>query len=99
MTRNEEELIQAVSVAYDNYVQNKLNHTWLTLQCCSNQIILHNGDNDYTIEHILKEKLEHTGQLPDVLDVVEEADQIFNVNDTDDETNDTNYESDNKNNT
>ena len=61
--KNEEELIQAVSVAYNNYPWNKLNHTWLTLQCCFNQIILHNGDNDYNIENILKEKLEHTGQL------------------------------------
>ena len=34
-----------------------------------------NGDKDYSynIEHILKEKLECTGQLPDVLDVVEEV--------------------------
>ena len=36
--------------------------------------------------------------LPDILDVVEEADQIFNFNNTDDETNDTSYESDDKNN-
>ena len=72
---------------------------WLTLQCCFNQIIPHNGDNDYNIEHILKEKLECTGQLLDVLDVVEEVMQIFNVNDTDNETNDTNYESDEENNT
>ena len=99
MPKNEEELIQAVSVAYDNYPQNKINHAWLTLQCCFNQIILHNGDNDYKIEHISKEKLECTGQLPDVLDVVEEVAQIFNVNDTDNETNDTNYESDDENNT
>ena len=96
--RNKEELIQAVSMAYDNYPQHKLNHTWLTLQCCVNQLILHNGDNDYNIEHISKEKLECTGQLLDVLDVVEEVDQIFNFNNTDDETNDTNYESDDENN-
>ena len=96
--KNKEELIQAVSAVYDNYPQNKLNHTWLTLQCCFNQIILHNGDNDYNIEHISKEKLECTGQVPDVLDVVEEAAQIFNINDTDNQTNDTNNESDEENN-
>ena len=45
--KNEEELIQAVSMAYNSYLQNKINHTWLTLQCCFNQIILHNGDNYY----------------------------------------------------
>ena len=59
--RNEEELIQAVSVAYNSYLQHKLNHTWLTLQSCFNQIIIHKGDNDYNIEHISKEKLEHIG--------------------------------------
>ena len=95
--RNEEELIQAVSMAYDNYPQHKLNCTWLTLQSCFNQIIIHKGDHDYNIEHISKEKLECDGQLLDVLDVVEEVDEIFNFN-TDDETNNTNYESDNVNN-
>ena len=87
-----------MSVAYDNYLQHKLNHTWLTLQSWFNQIIIHNGDNDYNIEHILKEKLECDGQFPDILDVVEEADERFNFNNTDNETNDTNYESDNVNN-
>ena len=98
MPKTKEELIQAASAVYDNYPWNKLNHTWLTLQCCFNQIILHNGDNDYNIEHISKEKLEHTGQLLDVLDVVEEAAQIININNTDDETNDTNNENDEENN-
>ena len=37
-----------------------------------NQIILNHGDNNYNIEHLLKEKLEQLGQLPDVLDVVED---------------------------
>ena len=73
MPKNEEELIHAVSAAYDNYPQEKLNHTWLILQSIFNQIILNHRDNDYNIEHLLKEKLEQMGQLPDVLDVVEEV--------------------------
>ena len=73
------------------YTWNKINQTWLTLQCCFSQIILHNGDNNYNIKHILKEKLECSGQLPDVMDVVEEAEQLFNTtnactNNTDDKT-------------
>ena len=56
--KNKEELIQAVSTAYDNYPQVKLNHTWLTLQSVFDQIILYHGDNDYNIEHLSKEKLE-----------------------------------------
>ena len=38
------------------------------------------GDNDYNIEHISKEKLEQTGQLPDVLDVVDEVATLYHFN-------------------
>ena len=59
---------------------------------CFNQILLNNGDNDYSINHISKEKLECLGQLPDVLDVVEEGAHIFNsntyMNDTNEDIND-----------
>ena len=72
--------------AYENYPWHKLNQTWLTLQSCFNQIILHHGDNDYSIEHISKAKLEWQGQLPDVLDVVD--DDVYEMND------ETNNESD-----
>ena len=65
--------------AYKNYLWHKLNRTWLTLQSCFNQIILHHGDNDYSIEHISKAKLERQGQLLDVLDVVD--DNIYEMND------------------
>ena len=50
-----------------------MNYTWLTLHSAFNQRILCNGDNDYNIKHLSKEKLEQTGQLPNVLDVVDEA--------------------------
>ena len=40
--KNEEELIQVVSMVYKSYLWNKINHTWITLQCCFNQIIMHN---------------------------------------------------------
>ena len=70
--KNEEQLIQLVQDAYENYLQHKMNQTWLTLQSCFNQIILHHGYNDYIIEHISKEKLEWQGQLLDILDVVDE---------------------------
>ena len=77
--KNEEELIQAVSAVYENYLRNRINHTWLTLQCCFNQIIKNNGGNDYKIDHISKERLECIGQLPDVMEVVVEAQQLFNT--------------------
>ena len=71
--KNEEELIQSVQHVYTNYPRIRLNWTWLTLQSVFNQIILCNGNNDYNIEHLSKEKLKRTGQLPNVLDVVDEA--------------------------
>ena len=49
---------------------------------------MHNGDNDYNIDHISKEKLEHIGQLLDVADVVEDTAQLFSPNRS------TNYETD-----
>ena len=56
--KNEEDLIKSVQLAYNNYPRTKLNRTWLTLQSVFNQIILCNGDNEYDIQHLSKEKLE-----------------------------------------
>ena len=91
--RNEEELIEAVSEAYDKYPREKINQTWLTLQCCFNQIITHHGDNDYHIHHITKEKLEWNGNLPDVMDVVDDAEHLLDLNnmDEDDSENEMTY--------
>ena len=104
--KNEEELIQSVQDAYTNYPRKRLNRTWLTLHSVFNQIILCNGDNDYNIEHLSKEKLERTGQLPNVLDVVDKASAFDEISiphtpDTDmDETNLTNpFEHENTNDT
>ena len=71
--KNEEELIHSVQDSYTNYPRKRLNQTWLTLQSVFNQIILCNGDKNYNIEHLSKEKLKRTGQLPNVLDVVDEV--------------------------
>ena len=49
---------------------------------------MHNRDNDSNIDHISKEKLECIGQLPDVMDVVEDMARLFNTN------NSTNYKTD-----
>ena len=83
--RNKEELIKAVGEAYDNYPKEKINRTWLTLQCCFNQIITHHGDNDYNIDHIAKEKLERNGNLPDVIDAVDNAEYLLDPNSTDED--------------
>ena len=80
--KNEEELIQSVKDTYENYPQHKLNRMWLTLQSCFNHIILHHGDNDYSIEHMSKAKLEWQGQLLDILDEVD--DDVYQTNDKSD---------------
>ena len=71
--KNEEELIQSVQHAHTTYPRKRLNWTWLTLQSVFNQIILCNSDNEYNIEHLSKENLERAGQLPNEMDVVDEA--------------------------
>ena len=76
-------------MAYESYPWNKINCTWLTLQCCFNQIIKNNSGNDYKIDHMCKERLECIGQLLDVMELVEEAQQLFNTNEsTNDATDD-----------
>ena len=70
---------QVVRAAFVNYPENKINHTWLTLRCCFNQIIKNHSGNEYKIDHISKERLAHSGELPDVMEVVVEAQQLLNT--------------------
>ena len=58
------------------------------MQCCFNKIETHHSDNDYHIDHIAKEKFDWNGNLPDVMDVVEDAEHLLNDNDMDDDEND-----------
>ena len=88
--KNEKELIEVVSEVYKNYPHYKINQTWLTLQCCFNQIITHHGDNDYNIDHLGKEQLEQNRNLPNVMDVVEDMANIHNYNNADDDDSDYN---------
>jgi hypothetical protein len=66
-------LIKAVEHAYEQYPANQINRMWLTLQSCLNEIFKHDGDNNYSIPHMGKEKLEKEGRLPKVLAVAPEA--------------------------
>ena len=79
LPKNEEELIQSVMEAYENYPPTQAE---LHVANRFNQIILHHEDNNYSIEHILKAKLEWQGQLPNVLDVVDDI--IYQMNDESD---------------
>ncbi len=71
---NKESLIQSVMEAYEKYDWKKLCNSWLTLQCCLNCIIEVNGNNDYKIVHMNKERLEREGQLPTTIRATQIAD-------------------------
>ena len=86
---NPTQLIASVLKAFDGYSRIKINHIWLTLQGCLNEIIKIDGCNHYKIPHMNKESLERTNTLPDVLSVTEQAERhlengaaiyLFNLN-------------------
>ena len=64
-------IIDFVQMAYNRYDHVMINRIWLTLQSCLNCALERNGDNDYKIPHMGKEKLEKEGRLPTVLEVVD----------------------------
>ena len=59
----------------------------------------HAQHNDYNIDHISEEKFECIGQLSDVMDVVEDAAQIFNTYASTNDTNDEAYDEQTQTNT
>lgn len=62
--RNIDELVAAVESAFHNTTRRALNSVFLTLQVVMDQIIQHNGGNDFQIQHMSKEKLERDRRLP-----------------------------------
>ena len=70
---NSLELIEMVTMCYNEYPTNKINRIWLTYQSCLNEIIKCNGHNNCKIPHMNKDRLERLNRLPTVLDVCEEA--------------------------
>ena len=70
---DEKEIIQYVHKTYTEYDYNKINNIWLTLMGCYNEIIKCNGDNDYKIPHMGKERLRRRGELPTTIEVMDSA--------------------------
>jgi hypothetical protein len=50
---NKQSIVDAVLQAYRIYPWKKLRNSFLTLQCCLNEIIESDGDNDYKIPHYI----------------------------------------------
>jgi len=74
--KNSIDIINMVTNTYNEYPANKINRLWITLQSIYNCIIEHQGDNNYNIPHLGKEKLERQGLLPDCLELTHEALQM-----------------------
>ena len=66
-------LIANVQAAFAAYDPDKLNRAFLSHACCLDQIILHNGCNNYHIPHMKKQHLERLDQLPRCVKVSEAA--------------------------
>ncbi|XP_042026328.1 uncharacterized protein LOC121773514 [Salvia splendens] len=68
---NVDELLQNVSMAYEELTPQTLNKVFLTLQSVLSEILEVQGGNNYRIPHMNKDRLERIGALPNVLEVEE----------------------------
>ena len=59
-----EELVVQVQQAYELFPPRSIDFSFLTLQCCIDDILGIYGDNDYSIRHMGKEALLRAGRLP-----------------------------------
>jgi hypothetical protein len=93
-------MILKMEEIYLNRPGQKLSSGFMTLQVVMNQIIEHDGGNDFLLGHIGKERLKRLGRLPLRLDVHEEAADWDNIADDSDDENseDENIEDDNEQN-
>ena len=53
-----------VERAFETFPARSIDFAFLTLQCCIDDTLAINGDNDYSIRHIGKEALLRAGTLP-----------------------------------
>lgn len=70
---NVDELMANVRQAWDAFEPRKLYYNWITHQTVMEQILLHKGDNTFSIPHVGKERLDRHGALPKQFHVSELA--------------------------
>ncbi|KAF0722254.1 hypothetical protein AaE_009963 [Aphanomyces astaci] len=63
-TRTIDELVGHETSSFDEYPHERLNHTFMSLQACLIETMIHFGDNAYKLPHMSKEKHERKGMLP-----------------------------------
>jgi hypothetical protein len=61
---NTDELVEQVQRAYLDFEPQKLDFSFLTLQCCMDDVLSTYGNNDYKIRHMGKEAMLRGGILP-----------------------------------
>ena len=71
--RTKLDIIRCVNKAFNEFPREKLNDIWLTHMNVMNEILLSNGDNDYTLPHMGKGKLKRQGKLPVTIPITEYA--------------------------
>ncbi|XP_015163525.1 uncharacterized protein [Solanum tuberosum] len=61
---NVDELVEVVEKSFNEMKIERLNHVFLTLQCCMNEVMKDSGGNNYKVPHMNKERLERENNLP-----------------------------------
>jgi hypothetical protein len=80
-------MIRKMAEIFANYPGEKVSSGFMTLQVVMNQIIEHDGGNEFRLGHIGKERCKRLGELPLRLDVHEEAAYWDVVNEDGDDEN------------
>lgn len=62
--KNVDNLVRAVKEAWDEDPPAMLSRVWMSLQACLQEIMLAGSDNNYTLSHIHKGRLESASTLP-----------------------------------
>lgn len=59
-----QDLVHAVEESFDEFLTEKVNHIFLTLQSCMKEIMKVGGANKYQVPHMKKATLERGNRLP-----------------------------------
>ena len=79
--KNMDEMVQRVLNVFQNWPSQRLDNTFLTLQCVMNQVIECLGNNDYKLEHMNKKRLEKLGELPRSIRVTDDSERFIDEED------------------
>ena len=70
--KNENEVIEFVHKAYDDYDYKKINKVWLSLMMVMNKVLQHHGRNEYSMTYMGKDQLDHNSFLPLTIAITED---------------------------